>query len=153
MGKKLIPLLFLLVLSGCGAFRPIARQTTENRNTTQINANTGQITHIGYSHSDWKRVFDSLMVTQMIDFVVYDTLGRRVSEGRITTESKHTTTTVIHDTIEMVVTDTIKSDTQIRQEDYTKKKTNRGMAFLDKVIILAVIVLIIYVLRIFRHGE
>lgn len=89
----------------------------------------------------------------MIDFVVYDTLGRRVSEGRITTESKHTTTTVIHDTIEMVVTDTIKSDTQIRQEDYTKKKTNRGMAFLDKVIILAVIVLIIYVLRIFRHGE
>lgn len=151
MGKKLILFAFLLLLSGCGVFRPIAHQTTENSHKTQINANTGQITHIGYNHADWQHVFDSLMVTQTIEFVVYDTLGHKVSEGKITTEAKQGTTTIKHDTTEVVVADTIKSETQIRQEDYTKKKTDRGMGFLDKIIILAVIVLLIYIIKLFRR--
>lgn len=151
MGKKLILFAFLLLLSGCGVFRPIAHQTTENSHKTQINANTGQITHIGYNHADWQHVFDSLMVTQTIEFVVYDTLGHKVSEGKITTEAKQGTTTIKHDTTEVVVADTIKSETQIRQEDYTKKKTDRWIGFLDKIIILAVIVLLIYIIKLFRR--
>lgn len=150
MGKKLIPFAFLLLLCGCGVFRPIAHQTTENSSSTQINANTGQITTIGYNHADWKHVFDSLMVMQTIEFIVYDTLGHKVSEGKITTEAHQGTTIVTHDTTTVVVVDSVKSEINVQQEDYTKKKTSRGMGFLDKVIILAVIVLIIYIIKLFK---
>ena len=151
MGKKLALFAIFLLLCGCNVFRPITHQTTENGSSTQINANTGHISHIGFDHSDWKHRFDSLIVTQTIEFVVYDTLGHKVTEGKIKTDAKHGTTIVQHDTTKVIVTDTISNKTTIQQEDYTKKKTNHGIGFLDKIIILAVIVLVLYVIRLFRR--